>query len=113
MLILSPYESVHRFHIYKDCLAAWQVRWQLLGEYTFEGEAAHAAGAPWRGRSASDATELMNIGWQYAREHLDLLLLPGLQLRTDLAGTRLSMDPPQLRAPLHSSLHKFRAWFNA
>ena len=40
-------------------------------EYTFEGEAAHAAGSPWRGRSAADATELMNIGWQYAREHLD------------------------------------------
>lgn len=42
-------------------------------EYTFEGEAAHAAGSPWRGRSAADATELMNIGWQYAREHLDPL----------------------------------------
>lgn len=40
-------------------------------EYTFEGEAAHAAGSPWRGRSAADAVELMNIGWQYAREHLD------------------------------------------
>lgn len=42
-------------------------------EYTFEGEAAHAAGAPWRGRSAADAVELMNIGWQYAREHMDPL----------------------------------------
>ncbi len=42
-------------------------------EYTFEGEAAHAAGSPWRGRSAADAVELMNIGWQYAREHLDPL----------------------------------------
>lgn len=42
-------------------------------EYTFEGEAAHAAGSPWRGRSASDAVELMNIGWQYQREHLDPL----------------------------------------
>ena len=42
-------------------------------EYTFEGEAAHAAGAPWRGRSAADAVELMNIGWQYAREHLNPL----------------------------------------
>ena len=42
-------------------------------EYEFEGEAAHAAGAPWRGRSAADATELMNIGWQYQREHLDPL----------------------------------------
>lgn len=42
-------------------------------EYTFEGEAAHAAGSPWRGRSAADAVELMNIGWQYAREHLNPL----------------------------------------
>ena len=39
-------------------------------EYTFEGESAHSAGAPWRARSAADAVELMNIGWQYAREHL-------------------------------------------
>ena len=39
-------------------------------EYTFEGESAHSAGAPWRGRSAADAVELMNIGWQYAREHM-------------------------------------------
>ncbi|MGB5318414.1 amidohydrolase [Eudoraea sp.] len=39
-------------------------------EYTFEGESAHSAGAPWRGRSAADAVELMNIGWQYAREHI-------------------------------------------
>jgi len=42
-------------------------------EYEFEGEAAHAAGSPWRGRSAADAVELMNIGWQYQREHLDPL----------------------------------------
>ena len=39
-------------------------------EYTFDGEAAHAAGSPWRGRSAADAVELMNIGWNYLREHL-------------------------------------------
>lgn len=39
-------------------------------EYTFSGDAAHAAGAPWRGKSAADATELMNIGWNYKREHL-------------------------------------------
>lgn len=39
-------------------------------EYAFDGESAHSAGAPWRGRSASDAVELMNIGWQYNREHL-------------------------------------------
>lgn len=42
-------------------------------EYTFRGEAAHSAGAPWRGRSALDAAELMNVGWNYRREHLDPL----------------------------------------
>lgn len=42
-------------------------------EYSFEGEAAHGAGAPWRGRSALDAVELMNVGWNYKREHLDPL----------------------------------------
>jgi len=40
-------------------------------EYEFEGESAHSAGAPWRGRSALDAAELMSIGWQYAREHVE------------------------------------------
>jgi len=40
--------------------------------YSFEGQAAHAAGAPWRGRSALDAVELMNVGWNYRREHLRL-----------------------------------------
>jgi len=39
-------------------------------EFTFTGEAAHSAGAPWRGRSALDAVELMNVGWNYRREHL-------------------------------------------
>ena len=42
-------------------------------EYIFSGEAAHAAGAPWRGKSALDAAELMNVGWNYKREHLDPL----------------------------------------
>ena len=41
-------------------------------EYQFQGETAHSAGAPWRGRSALDAVELMNIGWNYRREHLPL-----------------------------------------
>ena len=39
-------------------------------EYTFKGESAHAAGAPWRGRSALDAVELMDVGWNFRREHL-------------------------------------------
>jgi len=41
-------------------------------EYQFEGETAHSAGAPWRGKSALDAVELMNVGWNYRREHLPL-----------------------------------------
>ena len=39
-------------------------------EYLFEGTSAHSAGAPWRGRSALDAVELMNVGWNFRREHL-------------------------------------------
>ena len=38
--------------------------------YDFKGEAAHAAGAPWRGKSALDAVELMDVGWSYKRELL-------------------------------------------
>ena len=39
-------------------------------KFNFEGAAAHAAMNPWRGRSALDAVELMNIGWNFKREHL-------------------------------------------
>ncbi len=39
-------------------------------QFSFEGDAAHAAGAPWRGKSALDAVELMDIGWNFKREHL-------------------------------------------
>ena len=39
-------------------------------EYLFEGESAHGAGSPWDGRSALDAVALMNIGWNFRREHL-------------------------------------------
>jgi aminobenzoyl-glutamate utilization protein B len=39
-------------------------------EFKFEGSSAHAAGAPWRGKSALDAVELMDIAWNFKREHL-------------------------------------------
>jgi aminobenzoyl-glutamate utilization protein B len=39
-------------------------------EYTFDGTAAHGAGDPWKGRSALDAVELMNVAWNFRREHL-------------------------------------------
>ncbi len=41
-------------------------------EFSFKGEAANGAGSTWRGRSALDAVELMNIGWNFRREHLRL-----------------------------------------
>jgi aminobenzoyl-glutamate utilization protein B len=59
--------------------ANMQVSWGDTGgdgmvsvEYDFTGESAHAAGAPWRGRSALDAVELMDVGWNFRREHLRL-----------------------------------------
>lgn len=39
-------------------------------EFTFEGNSAHSAGAPWRGKSALDAVELMNVAWNFKREHM-------------------------------------------
>src|SRR5215475_6524549 len=39
-------------------------------QYFFHGKAAHAAGAPWSGRSALDAVELMDTAWNFRREHL-------------------------------------------
>ena len=40
-------------------------------EYAFTGIAAHAAGNPEHGRSALDAAELMNVGVQFLREHME------------------------------------------
>jgi aminobenzoyl-glutamate utilization protein B len=44
--------------------ALWSV------QFRFQGETAHSAGSPWRGRSALDAAMLMGIGWEFKREHL-------------------------------------------
>ena len=40
-------------------------------QYLFHGVAAHAAGAPEKGRSALDAVTLMNLGVEFLREHMD------------------------------------------
>ncbi len=40
--------------------------------FKFKGQAAHAAGAPWRGRSALDAVMSMANSWEYHREHMEL-----------------------------------------
>jgi aminobenzoyl-glutamate utilization protein B len=41
-------------------------------QYDFEGESAHSAGSPWRGKSAADAIALMDVGMNFRREHLRL-----------------------------------------
>ena len=41
-------------------------------DYMFEGIAAHAGAAPHKGRSALDAVELMNVGTNFLREHMEL-----------------------------------------
>jgi len=60
-------------HVASNLSVGWGVGWDnglVSVQYSFSGEAAHAAGAPWRGKSALDAVELMNVGWNYHREHL-------------------------------------------
>ena len=40
--------------------------------FKFKGQAAHAAAAPWRGKSALDAAMLMGVSWEFQREHMEL-----------------------------------------
>lgn len=40
--------------------------------FKFKGSSAHAAGAPWRGKSALDAVMLMANAWEFHREHMEL-----------------------------------------
>jgi aminobenzoyl-glutamate utilization protein B len=60
-------------HVSSDSRVAWgeQSSNALASvRFDFTGAAAHAAGAPWRGKSALDAVELMDVGWNFRREHL-------------------------------------------
>ncbi len=70
-------------------------------EYTFRGESAHSAGNPWRGRSALDAVELMNVAWNYRREHLRI------QQRSHYV-IRNGGDQPNVVPPVASVWYYFR-----
>jgi aminobenzoyl-glutamate utilization protein B len=62
-------------HVDDDLRVDWgQSRSNALvsAEFRFKGQSAHAAGAPWRGKSALDAVMLMANGWEFKREHLEL-----------------------------------------
>ncbi len=69
--------------------------------YNFQGESAHAAGAPWRGHSALDAVELMDVGWNFRREHLRL------QQRSHYVITN-GGDQPNVVPPAASVWYYFR-----
>lgn len=60
-------------HIGKDLGTVYGLRQYSLisAEFTFKGESAHAATAPWNARDALDAAVLMDIGWDKLREHLE------------------------------------------
>ena len=70
-------------------------------EYTFRGESAHSANAPWRGRSALDAAMLTDIGWNYRREHLRI------QQRSHSVITN-GGDQPNVVPPVASIWYFFR-----
>jgi aminobenzoyl-glutamate utilization protein B len=40
--------------------------------FKFRGQTAHAAAAPWRGKSALDAVMLMGQAWEFHREHMEV-----------------------------------------
>jgi len=56
-----------------DAMSAdqWKSLAYTQAYFRFRGVAAHAGGAPQHGRSALDAAELMNVGVNFLREHMD------------------------------------------
>jgi aminobenzoyl-glutamate utilization protein B len=60
-------------HIGKELGTVYGLRQYALisAEFTFKGQSAHAATAPWNARDALDAAVLMDIGWDKLREHLE------------------------------------------
>lgn len=72
-------------------------------QYTFHGRSAHAAGSPWMGRSALDAVELMDVGWNFRREHI----------RPDQRSHYVIVnggDQPNVVPPLATVWYFFREW---
>ncbi len=82
--------------------------------FTFHGRASHAAVDPFRGRSALDAVELMNVGANYMREHIkeDARIH---YVITD-GGVQPNVVPPRasvwyyVRADAHRDVEAYLAW---
>ncbi len=60
-------------HIGKEFGTVYGLRQYALisAEFTFKGQSAHAATAPWNAKDALDAVVLMDIGWDKLRQHLE------------------------------------------
>lgn len=72
-------------------------------QYSFHGRSAHAAGSPWSGRSALDAVELMDAGWNFRREHLR----PEQRSHYVIVN---GGDQPNVVPPLATVWYYFREW---
>jgi aminobenzoyl-glutamate utilization protein B len=92
-------------HISSSFTTAWGPSGSGLvsTQYTFLGRSAHSAGSPWAGRSALDAVELMNIGWNYRREHLRP------EHRSHYVITH-GGDQPNVVPPVATVWYFFREW---
>jgi aminobenzoyl-glutamate utilization protein B len=92
-------------HIDSDFRTMWGASGSGLvsTQYTFRGRSAHSAGSPWAGRSALDAVELMNIGWNFRREHLRP------QQRSHYVVTQ-GGDQPNVVPPVATVWYYFREW---
>ena len=71
--------------------------------YTFHGRSAHSAASPWSGRSALDAVELMDAGWNFRREHLNP------QHRSHYVIVN-GGEQPNVVPPLATVWYYFREW---
>src|SRR6266436_2496910 len=67
-LVLGSHVNSEFATSYSTGRGTWS--WLVSVQYFFHGKAAHAAMAPWDGRSALDAVELMDVSWDFNREHL-------------------------------------------
>jgi aminobenzoyl-glutamate utilization protein B len=72
-------------------------------QYSFHGVSAHGAGSPWMGRSALDAVELMDVAWNFRREHLRL------QQRSHYVIVH-GGDQPNVVPPEATVWYFFREW---
>ena len=71
--VFSGVDAVVSWHPERIYMVRTRPSLALMGvEYSFKGISAHAGGAPQMGRSALDAVELMNVGANFLREHMDL-----------------------------------------